>query len=95
VIFLSGFFQFVSYVVGLPELACFSFKFKRVVVWVELVFRIGFEFGGHLASHYTRKHMQVGMATYNLFEVFLAYIEVVHVSFPLRKIMISSGVVQM
>ena len=37
--------------------------------------RIRLEFGGHLASHYTRKHSKVVPATYNLFELQIAYIE--------------------
>jgi hypothetical protein len=55
-------------VVFCPEFADFLFKVKRVILYIKVGLRIGSEFGGHLASHYTRKYNEVATAAYNLFE---------------------------
>ena len=78
VVFFFGFSEFSECVVLLPESTYFFFEFKRVIFYSEVLFRIGFEFGGHLASHCTRKYTTVVAAQYNLFEIPSAYIEIVH-----------------
>jgi len=43
---------------------------------------MGFEFGGHLASRYTRKYTTISSAGYNLFESVIGYITPLLPSFP-------------
>jgi hypothetical protein len=40
-------------------LARFFFKFKRAIICREGSLRISFEFRGHLASHCTRKYINI------------------------------------
>ena len=88
VVFFFGFSEFSECVVLLPESTYFFFEFKRVIFYSEVLFRIGFEFGGHLASHCTREYSTVVAAQYNLFELLSAYIVVLfHVYFRFLKIM--------
>jgi hypothetical protein len=69
IVLFSKIHQFLLSFVLFPELAYFCFKFKRAIVCCEACFGISLEFGGHLASHCTRKYPKVASATYNLLEL--------------------------
>jgi len=67
VVFLLCFRQPLQYLIFLPKLAYFVFKFKRAIICAEGWIRIGLEFGGHPASHCTRKYLKIASAQYNLY----------------------------
>jgi hypothetical protein len=59
IVFLFELRQFLLCLALLPELARFFFKFKRAIICREGSLRISFEFRGHLASHCTRKYINI------------------------------------